>query len=106
MTKKLKNVILSVFSISMLLFPTVASAATFGTSTYGASTEEYGQIYYRGSAWNYRGSPYASVSAKYTRDGKTLDFVRVYGGKGYISAWDTLVWNAPKTRFNYNYHNN
>ena len=98
MKKKVKQIICTALVAGSLgLGTTTALAASFGSSSSGASSVESLQIRYNGAAWNYSNSPYKSTSFKYVRNGKTLTNKVAYNGKVTDSVWDDLRWGDKYT---------
>lgn len=101
-TRKLLSALLIASSISVVGMGSV-QAATFGTSSSGASSKEVLQIRYDGAAWNYKKSSYKSTSFRYKRNGRTLLSRTAYNGKVTGSVWDDLRWGDKyTTKFSWN----
>lgn len=98
MKNKAKRLASTVLMTSALVVGAVsASAATFGSTSSGASSKESWQIKYNGAAWNYDKSKYRSTSFKYTRNGITLTNKVAFNGKVTDSVLDDLRWGDKYT---------
>ncbi|MFC4387857.1 hypothetical protein ACFOZ1_08540 [Gracilibacillus marinus] len=98
MKKKTRQLICTMLVFStIILGANTVFAASFGSASSGASSEEVFQIKYNGAAWNYSNSNYKSTSFKYTRNGRTLLSKTAYSGKVTGSVWDDIRWGDKYT---------
>lgn len=118
--KQLFSRVMLVLIATLLCTPVNVHAAKthyFGSKYRGASTHETAQIHYEGKV--YFRPHYATRThigyVKYSRKSKTITsnwtsyvpypkgFPKSKKMEAKVSCWDSLSWNAPKTKFNYNF---
>ncbi|SES10171.1 hypothetical protein [Lachnobacterium bovis] len=97
--KGLKKRICALVMAGTMMFGGACSvyAATFGDKNSGASSDEYVEFVYHGTAWNYKKSSYKSTYFVYTRNGRTLMKKTAYNGKVSGNVTDDIRWGDKYT---------
>ena len=116
--KKIKSTISSLI-IALVVVPSsfvAAGTTSFGDKWAGASSTESAQFFYTGEVHFYPQHTNIHMgTVKYSRSGKTVASNQTayfpvpatvsssYRAQASVSTTDTIISNAPKTIFNYNF---